>query len=775
MLPGGEDNNFDPYSGNNLKKVILASLLFLAIVTAASFYAYYKYFGTKSIVKKDVANQAVPTTTVNKLPSDFSQTGENDPTDSNDLSKIKAEDLLFSDFYEDNASKRNYQPFNFPLPISVKSDVSNYYEISRKINLDKSIEQLNKNGFSLTDNTFQKEGDSFFNFYNLLNKKDIPILLTSDFLIYNFQNVLKGVYKEIESEIFYKEIWRINKALFEISDAEYKRKKDQQAGGNDPVAEGLRKKAAFFAVLLELLKPKPDQINNAASFDDTKFTPADSLNFDFKMPEYLFDDVKQEISHIQEAKQVIKSPVLLYVKDYKAFKIPEEYKANAKLNNYFMASIWQSSLFPLFYKDQSCPDCLLDKYDWKINMMAACSITKSFSDNQDIKNSWAKVYKVMSFFNGLRSEGTYLNYQKALTENFGPEYKLDDIFSSKNVNMDSDLEKIKDSIYAIQFSELEGGYSRLDNNDKKNIGLRVLQESYWPDNYIFTQLASPYVGRYKENVVYLDKTNITGCKKKGDEFVRCGNIGMDIINIIYPIAPGNRYFFENTNYANYDHQVAVVNKKLLAFDKYSWHNNIYWVNMDLSKKLLESYQNPDKPNPVWQDNDWQYKNVKTALGSWVNLQLPLDKIINNPSNAGKLTETTIGDDDYVEPNTELLSNIISNTDMVKKMLMKLEVVKENDFINKELSRLILDNQKMKDIVEKEIKGDRLSLEDKKNIADISKIFISKSNTKKSFKLKDGLAYESNSGLKMMPYIYKNADKRLIMAIGAVFNYQENRQ
>ena len=771
-MEAGANDNFDPYARSNLKKIILACLIFFFIVAVVSFLLLFKYYQNGNVSISEDVNQQISSSTSNNLPKDYLPAPAI-PDNPGRLGDIKAENLLFSDFYEDHSDSTIYKAFNFKLPINVKTDVANYYELSRKISLDQYINQIDQFGYALFESPYKKEADNFFSFYNLLNKKKIPILISSDFLIYNYQNVLKGVYKEIESEIFYKELWKINKAFFEISDSEYKNKRDLLKSGNEPVIEGLRKKAAFFAVLLELLKPKPAQINNASSFDNTKFTAADSLNYDFKMPEYLFDDAKEEIQYILEAKQEKKSPIFLYPRNYKYFKLPEEYKVNAKLNNYFLSSKWMNSIFPLFYKNQDCPDCLLDRYDWRINLMAACSVAKSFSDNQDIKNNWAKIYKVMSFFNGLRSEVTYLNYQKALVDAFGENYNLDEIFSNNNKKRDGDLDKLQTAIYSFQFSELEGGYVRNENTYKSSIGFRVLQESYWPDDYIFKQLTSPYIGKYLKDLRD-NKNNITRCTKE-DTVSRCGNIGLDIINIVYPLSSDHVYFNENTFYKNYGSQVVFIRKKLEAFDKYSWHNNIYWTNIDINKNLLESYRESGKINPYWENNDWQSKNVNTALGSWANLQLPLDKVANSPSNAGKLTDTSIGDEDYVEPNAELIANIISTADMVKKMLMKLEVIKENDFINKELSRLIYDNKKMKIIVDKEINGGSLDIEDRKAIADMAKIYNAKNNSKKSFDLPGGSIKESVDGLKMMPYIYKDPENRLIMAIGAVFNYVEEKK
>jgi hypothetical protein len=82
---------------------------------------------------------------------------------------------------------------------------------------------------------------------------------------------------------------------------------------------------------------------------------------------------------------------------------------------------------------------------------------------------------------------------------------------------------------------------------------------------------------------------------------------------------------------------------------------------------------------------------------------------------------------------------------------------------------------MKTIADKEIKGEALASEDKKHIADMTKIYFSESSAKKNILLNSGFINENISGIKIMPFIYKNHEKRLIMAIGAVFKYQESRK
>ena len=109
----------------------------------------------------------------------------------------------------------------FSLPINIKSDVVNYYDVSRKINLESKIEELNNNAFAVLDPQLDSEKSDFFKMYRDLIQKEVPLFISSDFIRYYNQNVLKEVYKEIEKSVFYENLWDICKKLYNISLARY--------------------------------------------------------------------------------------------------------------------------------------------------------------------------------------------------------------------------------------------------------------------------------------------------------------------------------------------------------------------------------------------------------------------------------------------------------------------------------------------------------------------------------------------------------------------------
>ena len=68
-------------------------------------------------------------------------------------------------------------------------------------------------------------------------------------------------------------------------------------------------------------------------------------------------------------------------------KLPQKEYSDFKFkNNFFLATEWMKTEFPLYQQSPQCPDCLLDYDDWKI------------------KHSNSKFYELYSFCATLRTE-----------------------------------------------------------------------------------------------------------------------------------------------------------------------------------------------------------------------------------------------------------------------------------------------------------------------------------------------------------------------------------
>lgn len=708
------------------------------------------------------------------LPGDENGNGDGDENGNGDGQR--AETLAFGNFYQKINDDFEATPATYELPINVKTDVANYYDISRKIDLDDSIESLNNDGFIVINNPFSNEANNFYSLYDLLSNKNIPVVITSDFIIYYYQNILKKVFKEIEGNVFYENLWAMNMKFYKIAKARYERILAETGVTNDPVLEAARTEVVYFAVALKLLEPKDNQIaGETALTERNKFSIQEANKFNIKLPTYLETQVKRELNLINEANSTSKSPIFLYDYNYRKFQIPVDYQNSARLYNFYLATVWLNSLFPLYYQGEACPNCLLDRDDWRINFITSCLIANDFSNNQDIKNEWAIVYKVLSFFEGLRGDLIYLHYIEALEKAFGLEYDIEELFSLENENREHNFDKLQEKIIGMNFSEIEGALDRSDNNQRSLIGLKILSDYYWPDNYIFKQLLYPKVDRYLNEVQENAKIS-TICKD--DEPYRCKGIGLDIINLVYPITNENINFQINSNYENYEEQAIKMRQELGKFDIYSWRNNNFWTTLDINRVFLENDKNF---MPVFtRSYKWQMKDINTSLAAWVNMKLPMDKFIyytkSDPNILGQVAQ--YNQFNYIVPNIDLIQELRANTLMLLDMLTALGITSETNSVAIELQELDSKLEGIESIQKKILNNEEFEGVDLKTIESFIKQYSVSSQGNKEYTINFGKILEENrskrinlSNVKLLILIYNKGDNKYF-AMGPVFNYIE---
>lgn len=766
--PNGK-NSFE----NNNKKgllILIFSIIIIIILVAAFVFLFLKY------KNKEQATQVVPVEQnfeIKTLPANQLNPGDINNADE-EINNVKAETLSFDQFYKKIEDQINFNYSKLKLPLQVKTDVSNYYDISRKLEFnDVNLNEINTNGFTIIDNQISSK-DNFYDTYIALIGQGIPQLVTSDFLIYYYQNLLKDIFTDVKSNTFFNDLWLINKNFFNIANSRYKNTALKVKIENDPVLEGQRLEAAYFATTLELLRAKSDQINISNQVNEKKFTEKEAAIYDFTLPDYLNNDVKKEVGLIYKAEEKSKSPVFRYEQDYTLYQVPKDLTVSGKLKNFYLANKWVNSIFPLYYRDSKCPDCLLDKNDWLINLVANSYIAKDFSDNQDLKNRWARVYKVLSFFSGLRKDLTYLQFNDALSSLYGDNYEIENIFSiEKNLdNAMANAIKIQSEIEKkYSFSEIEGGYNRNDITVKPQIGMRLLQQDYWPDGFILNQLITPNVGNYKSKATALAENNITGCRLgKEKVFTRCKAIGLDIINLYSPIL-NNKYFTENTNYDKYYSQSEKLLSQLKKFTTGSWHNSNYWSVMYLNQHSL--LKRGDLTGPIYNLSEaWQQKNINAALAAWINLKLPSDKLVLNVQQGSNLSVTNEAET-FVEPNLILINELLSNIKMLSQMLNELKIIKDIDTTSKKISDAANDLNAIKALAIKELQGENLDKDSQLAVQNILKKYTGSESQAKSVTINFGkfTTVESINGVKLQAVVFQQKDKKILL-VGPIFNYVE---
>jgi hypothetical protein len=701
------------------------------------------------------------------------------------LAEQLAEKTSFGDFYHPTTSVPTIDPANFTLPFNAKTEVANYYDVDRKISLDSGLNSLNNNGFAVLDNPFAAGSDNFFSLYAALQSKQVPALITGDFLIYYYQNVLKQAYKTVESTAFYENLWAADLRLYQVARQRYENNVSQKGTVSDVVLEASRLETAYFATTLSLLAPTDGQISSASGLSSSAdFSAADASQYSLQLPSYLQDDVGAEVALIRSASVTSKSPVLLYSRDYKDFVVPIAYQANARLNNFYLASHWLNSVFPLFYRDAVCPNCLLDKDDWRINLAAAFLISSDLSADQNLQNRWAKIYKLQSFFSGLRDDLDYLNYNQVFRDTFIGKTDITQIIQGAPADNDVNLALLQDNLAAINFSALQGAFNKTATTTRPLLGLKMLTDSYWSNDYILSQLVYPAVGKFTGgNLMQIDKI-VSACQPKGKEdYYRCVGSAYDILNMIHPLSKSdNSYFASNTAYAAYDSQAQNLQKMLKDFTVNAWHINTYWSTLDIAAKFLTA---PEMAKiGIMQSLAWQKVNLNSALAAWANEELPGDIFAPYQSQDGsgsRLNQTGSGSItpiyQYVEPNLTLCRELIYNTRMIIQMLSLLNVSDGENSALTDLRTMEKNLVVTEAIIEKELQKQDLNDEDYAAINSFTRAFSVASEGDKSFKLPSpvgGIPLKENlAGVKLLVYSFVRGDQKLF-AVGPLFNFREER-
>lgn len=771
-------SQFNDSSGDGRKKIIiiLSLGLGLLIIVALAWWlltSFGKSQSHKELVPEageditEVSDTADSVTYLDKLEDSIYKRDEI-------VNQKGLEYLAFGDFYNFETPKDREINFkNYALPMNVKLDVANYHEISRKLNLDQQLDLLNEKGFAVFNNPWMGEGADFYDLINALDNRQIPLFISADFISYYYQNILKASFKEIEEVVFYESLWNINKELYNIARIRYESHFSELGDVNDPVLEAERLASAYFAVSLELLKPKEDQIENSNRFDSGIFSEKDRGKYSFQVPPYLYDDVLRELDLIKNARDRSKSPVLLYDREYSNFQVPREYRANARLNNFYLAAAWLNSTFPLNYRDADCPDCLLDRDDWRVNFIAASYIAHDFSMSQDLKNEWARVYKTLSFFKGLRDSWDHIDYRQSFEDLFGKEGDIKQIFAENNLQAEKNAEDLRAKILARQTLPIQGAYDLDLAEGKRFAGLQFLADFYWPNDFILSSLRYPKVGSYQGSTKPLNY-NVTACRYKGAN-ERCQGSAQDIFKLIHPDWQ-NEYYNENANYLGYNKAITDLRPVLDKVLQFNLNN--YWSSLYLWQNVLASSKS-NLPNYL-QSSEWEQRVNNSALAAFVDMQLPMDRLTlraKTTVSANLSQGYNSVDYAFIEPNIAFFDRAIAQNLMIIDMLEVLKVgsrpVLAINYLREADQQLL----ELRDLALKQIRGEDFDSQDNQMIRDFARKYIVDQSGDKSLvwynESLDSRVRQVISPPKLLILAHPVGDK-VLFAVGPIFNYVETK-
>lgn len=161
------------------------------------------------------------------------------------------------------------------------------------------------------------------------------------------------------------------------------------------------------------------------------------------------------------------------------------------------------------------------------------------------------------------------------------------------------------------------------------------------------------------------------------------------------------------------------------------------------------------------------------------MQLPLDKLSAN-QNSSNFSHFggNFSTGNYVEPNLNLINELLANNEMMIKMFSTLQVGSEVVSVPNILQTANNNLTALKGIIIKELTGQALNEEDNKTISNfvgqfvIEKTVVSQKQLILKTTTKNNLV-EDLSHLKLMILIHQDGDSKFL-SVGPVWDYRETR-
>ncbi len=694
------------------------------------------------------------------------------------LEKLEKEKQFISQFWTEPQKPGAAKAAAYKLPFaSIKEQVANYRDFSRKINIESALAMISANGFAVIDSPFGKTMTDWETNFKLLQQNKVPIFISADAATGIYLDTLGVAFREIEEEIFYQSLWSLLKEEFDKVQQRYKYLSKDTGIETDLITEANRLELAYLSVGLKLLMPDPSQVRESLAGDYQYFSPQEAESYAFKLPLELKDEVENEIKLISAKTPSAKSPIFLFTKSYGAYDVPEYYRTSEKLKNFYLAKTWLSDiLFPLWNQSDDCPKCLLDDEDQTINFVAGLYLTSDLAGNQNLKNRWANIYKPIAFFRGTESNLTYLYYEDALVGLFGKDYDLDKLFS---VSLDDAKKIIKDlqkRISEYPFNPLLFGSAEI----KENKGLRLLRQQYILEEKIFGEIIGPGIGAYS-GATENNLLPFSACKE-GNNVSRCAPTALDLFNIFgNPTAKKIIAQTRNGSYTGYDNYAADFAAALGKLDSGTWHENNY-LGLIWSLRYLAPRETPGLPT-FMKTAAWDYKTLNTGLGAWVGFHREINfERVKAEEETPYYPDFLYG---YVEPQPYYYRQLLANVEMIRQGFTSLQIILPGGKTAERLNSLKLLLENLIRISELELQNKSLSADDYTYLnyfyrqirlitGDIKKESLA---NRYGFSRQIDRAVKINENVDGLDYavvVYPGGDDKVLFAIGPVYNYIETK-
>jgi Protein of unknown function (DUF3160) len=674
---------------------------------------------------------------------------------------------------------------SYELPLN-KDNISNYGNFSGRIPLKESaLKMLESNGFVVINNPYNPKEEDITSMYATLKQEEVPVFITTDSLLHIYHIQFDETLRQIEEKEFYDTIWKTDLALLNASVEKY-----NSAAGEEQ--EAARRNAAYFAVALSLLQPKPTQIQSQAqgmedlygSVNESLF-PADAeKQYQFEVPVFIKEDVKAELALIEAHQGFELSPIFRYQEDYSQYVPRGHYTRSEKLQNYFKAFMWHGRMSMLL-KDKLIKSENPAK-DAHIQTIQASLIASELQSKPELLKNWDRIYAVTAFYVGFSDDLGPYEYMEAMDTVFG---------NGERQFNETTVEELKAKLAEFEGPKIYGGTGncvieppftpeQADECLKNTSGFRFMGQRFIPDSYVFSNMVGAYIGGYmgeKETpftLVISQAGPIRGFPRGLDAMALLGSK-----RAVYWLDKLN-----DSSYENYSVQYGKMDSEFSNFSAADWNRNLYWSWLYSLQPLLKNHGNG---YPTFMQTDaWQDKEMNTGLASWTELRH--DTILYAKQSYAMTTSAMpmppeekpfVG---YVEPVPDFYAQLLALTNMMNQGLDEMGVLDETS--KARLTNLEEIISRLQTISEKELENKELTSEDYEfiktfgdqlsgTIGDVEE--KAKKTTIVADVHTDGntetVLEEGVGHVEMMVIAYKLPDGRIIIGAGPVMSHYEFKQ
>jgi hypothetical protein len=245
-------------------------------------------------------------------------------------------------------------------------------------------------------------------------------------------------------------------------------------------------------------------------------------------------------------------------------------------------------------------------------------IASFMHEDENLMNSWQRIYKATSFFVGFSDDLGPYEYTEAMNEVFGGD------FDPGSFTPD-DYGEIRAKLAEYHSPLIYGGTgdpiifppftpAQADEILDMTRGFRFMGQRYVPDSYILSKLVAPHTGTFTGEGMPFTAFGVAGA---GVE--RVFPRGLDVMAVLGSARAGAILDeIGDADYENYDKAFADVKAEIDAIEGPDWNQNLYWNWIWMLQAFIAE---SGEGYPTFMQTDtWRDRLLTQALASWAELR-----------------------------------------------------------------------------------------------------------------------------------------------------------